>query len=71
MSLERSLLVLGRELGRAVSTPAQAARVAAVLAALAAGYAEALQTTTRAEQERIGAGRVRRPGRRRARPVDQ
>jgi len=54
ISLELSLLVLGRELGRAVSAPSQAARVAAVQAALAAGYAEALQTTTRAEQERIG-----------------
>ena len=54
ISLELSLLVLGRELGRAVSTPSQAVRVAAVQAALAAGYAEALQTTTRAEQERIG-----------------
>jgi diguanylate cyclase (GGDEF)-like protein/PAS domain S-box-containing protein len=54
ISLELSLLVLGRELGRAVSTPAQAARLAAVQAALAAGYAESLQITTRAEQERIG-----------------
>ena len=54
VSLELSLLVLGRELGRAADTPAQVARVAAVQAALAAGYAEAMQATTRAEQERIG-----------------
>ena len=54
VSLELSLLVLGRELSRAVSTPAQAARVRAVLAALAAGYAEALQEASRVEQERMG-----------------
>jgi diguanylate cyclase (GGDEF)-like protein/PAS domain S-box-containing protein len=54
ISLELSLLVLSRELSRAVSTPAQAARVTAVQAAVASGYTEALQTTTRAEQERIG-----------------
>jgi diguanylate cyclase (GGDEF)-like protein/PAS domain S-box-containing protein len=54
IALELSLLVLGRELGRAVSTPAQAARVAAVQAALSAGYAEALQANTRTEQQRMG-----------------
>ena len=54
ISLELTLLVLEREFGRAVATPPQAARVAAVQAALASGYAEALQALTRAEQERIG-----------------
>jgi len=54
VSIEVTLLVLGRELGRAAETPEQLARVAAVQAALGAGYAEALKDRTRAEQERIG-----------------
>ena len=54
ISLELTLLALGRELSRAAGTNGQSARVAAVLCAMASGYAEALQIRTRAEQERIG-----------------
>ncbi len=54
ISLELTLLALGRELSRAADTNGQSARVAAVLCAMASGYAEALQIRTRAEQERIG-----------------
>ncbi|HWM59985.1 MAG TPA: EAL domain-containing protein [Pseudonocardia sp.] len=52
-SLEASLLVLGRELSAAATTPGRTARIAAVQAALGAGYAERLRVTTRAEQERV------------------
>ncbi|MGI9001537.1 MAG: putative bifunctional diguanylate cyclase/phosphodiesterase [Pseudonocardia sp.] len=54
-SLERSLMVLGEELGRAVTTPGHSTRLAAVQGALAAGYAQALQDRTRHELERISA----------------
>ncbi len=52
-SLEVSQLALSRELGRGAVSPGQTARVAAVQAAIGAGYAEALRDTARAEQERI------------------
>jgi diguanylate cyclase (GGDEF)-like protein/PAS domain S-box-containing protein len=54
-SLERTLAVLGEELGPAVTGPAAAARLGAIQGAVAAGYAAALQDRTRAEQERISA----------------
>jgi len=54
-SLERTLAVLGAQLASAVTTQAGAARLAALQGALAAGYAQALQDRTRAEQERISA----------------
>ena len=58
-SLEASLLVLGRELSVAATTPGRTARIAAVQAALGAGYAEKLKVTTRAQQERIGMAAAR------------
>jgi diguanylate cyclase (GGDEF)-like protein/PAS domain S-box-containing protein len=54
-SVERTLAVLGRELVGAATGPDGAARLAAVLGAVAAGYAHALQDRTRAEQEQITA----------------
>ncbi len=54
-SVERTLALLGRELVGAATGPDGAARLAAVLGAVAAGYAHALQDRTRAEQERITA----------------
>ncbi|MGH3564529.1 MAG: putative bifunctional diguanylate cyclase/phosphodiesterase [Pseudonocardia sp.] len=54
-SLERTLAVLGEQLASAITTPAGAARLAVLQGALAAGYAQALQDRTRAEQERISA----------------
>ena len=55
VSIERTLALLGRELVGAARGPDGAGRLAAVLAAVAAGYAHALQDRTRAEQERITA----------------
>ena len=52
-SVERTLALLGRELAGAATGPDGAARLAAVLGAVAAGYAHALQDRTRAEQEQI------------------
>ncbi len=54
-SVERTLALLGRELVGAATGPDGAARLAAVLGAVAAGYAHALQDRTRAEQEQITA----------------
>jgi diguanylate cyclase (GGDEF)-like protein/PAS domain S-box-containing protein len=54
-SVERTLALLGRELVVAATGPDGAARLAAVLGAVAAGYAHALQDRTRAEQEQITA----------------
>ncbi|TCK27401.1 putative bifunctional diguanylate cyclase/phosphodiesterase [Pseudonocardia endophytica] len=52
-SLDRSLRVLTTHLTPATSSPAQVQRMGALLAGIAAGYAQALQDRTRAEQERI------------------
>ncbi len=52
-SLDRSLHVLAAHLSAATSNSAQVLRTSAVLGAVAAGYAQALQDQTRAEQERI------------------
>ena len=54
-SVERTLALLGRELVGAARGPDGAGRLAAVLGAVAAGYAHALQDRTRAEQEQITA----------------
>ncbi|MDT7581714.1 MAG: hypothetical protein QOK35_2978, partial [Pseudonocardiales bacterium] len=54
-SVERSLALLGRELVGTATGPDGAGRLAAVLGAVAAGYAHALQDRTRAEQEQITA----------------
>ena len=53
--MERTLALLGRELAGAATGPDGAGRLAAVLGAVAAGYAHALQDRTRAEQEQITA----------------
>jgi diguanylate cyclase (GGDEF)-like protein/PAS domain S-box-containing protein len=54
-SVERTVAVLGERLGPAADGVGGAARLAAVLGAVAGGYAGALQDRTRAEQERISA----------------
>ncbi len=54
-SVERTLALLGRELAGAATGPDGTGRLAAVLGAMAAGYAHALQDRTRAEQEEVTA----------------
>ena len=55
-ALQQTLAVLGAELiGAAAARPGGAARLAEVLGAVAAGYAQGLQDRTRSEQEQITA----------------
>jgi len=55
-ALERTLAVLGAQLiDRAAARPGGAARLAEIMGAVAAGYAQGLQDRTRTEQERITA----------------
>jgi diguanylate cyclase (GGDEF)-like protein/PAS domain S-box-containing protein len=52
-ALQSTLTVLGDELSAFAAQPGGAGRVAAVLGALSAGYAEALRDRTRVEQQQI------------------